>query len=63
MTNKNKTLHQGLNANGQCVLEYALLVTIAIVALLVMNFVLNAKEGGFTNHFNTAATYITNQAY
>jgi len=55
--------NQTIGEKGQSVLEYALLVAIAVTALLVMNFVLDAKEGKFTNHFNTVATYITNQAY
>ncbi len=41
---------------GQAIIEYALLVAIAILALVtVSNFVSRLKRGAFENHFDRAA--------
>lgn len=36
---------------GQNLIEYTLLVAIAIITLLLTNFVINVKNGAFKNHF------------
>ncbi len=43
--------------NGQSILEYALVVAMAIVSLLAVNFVLAVKNNSFERHFEKAALY------
>lgn len=52
------SINKEAQEKGQSALEYALLVAIAITALLIFNFVSNAKEGSFENHFQGMASYM-----
>ncbi len=48
-----------MTKSAQSVIEYVLLVAIAVIALVVgSNFVGKLKNNAFDNHFKTAAYYI-----
>ncbi len=44
---------------GQAVIEYVLLVAIAIITLIVVDFITRSRDGSFSQHFNTVNSYIT----
>jgi cell division protein FtsL len=43
---------------SQSIIEYSLLVAIAIIALLLAHFLINVKNNAFENHFGIAKFYI-----
>lgn len=48
------------NKKGQSVIEYVLLLAIAIICLVVgTNFISNVKGNAFESHFQTASSWIS----
>lgn len=45
-------------SRGQSAIEYVLLAAVAIIALLVANVVLSARNGALGNHFTLVASYL-----
>ena len=46
--------------HGQSIIEYTLLVAVSIILLMGLQFVANARDNGFSAHFNTVSGHILN---